>query len=55
VVEVSRASSGQSRSFDITLDSGRKRELGEREGWAFVAGDTLTITQPEHKSLIVKF
>ncbi|MBS1129425.1 MAG: hypothetical protein H6R16_427 [Proteobacteria bacterium] len=55
VVEVSRASSGQTRSFDMTLDSGRKRELGEREGWAFVTGDTLTLSQPEHKSLIVKF
>lgn len=55
VAEVRRASSGQSRSFDITLDPGRKKELGEREGWAFVAGDTITVNQPGHKSLTFNF
>jgi hypothetical protein len=43
-------SSGQSRSFDVTLDAGMTKEIGEREGWAFISGDSITVTQPEHKS-----
>lgn len=48
---IERPSSGQSRIFDLTLDPGHTKEIGEREGWAFVSGDTVTLTQPEHKSL----
>lgn len=48
---VERRSSGQNRSFYLTIDSGKTKEVGEREGWAFIAGDTITVSQPEHKSL----
>lgn len=48
-INVSR-SSGQSRSFEVTLDPGMTKEIGEREGWAFIPGDSITITQPGHKS-----
>jgi hypothetical protein len=48
-INVSRAS-GQGNSFEMTLDPGMTKEIGEREGWAFIAGDTITVTQPEHKS-----
>lgn len=48
-INVNRAS-GQSRSFDVTLDTGMTKEIGEREGWAFIRGDTITVRQAEHKS-----
>lgn len=47
---IERPSSGQSRIFDLTLDPAHTKEIGEREGWAFVSGDTVTLTEPEHKS-----
>lgn len=48
-INVNRAS-GQSHSFDVILDPGMTKEIGEREGWAFIPGDTITVTQAEHKS-----
>lgn len=52
VAHVLRASTGQSRSFEMTLDPGRTKEVGEREGWAFLVGDKITVEQPDRKSLI---
>lgn len=51
LAEIERPGTSTSRSYQITLDPGRVRELGEREGWAFVSGDTIRISHPEHKSL----
>lgn len=48
---VDRPSSGQTRSFSLTIDPGQTKEIGEREGWSFISGDVITIAQPEHKSL----
>ncbi|HEX5125282.1 MAG TPA: hypothetical protein VFW00_00945, partial [Rhodocyclaceae bacterium] len=48
-INVNRAT-GQSRSFDLTLDPGITKEIGEREGWAFIPGDTITVAQAGHKS-----
>ena len=47
---VERPSSGKKNTFEMTLDPGQSREIGEREGWAFVPGDTITVSQPDHKS-----
>lgn len=49
-VNIERASSGGSRAYEMTLDSGKVKEIGEREGWAFIPGDRITISQSGHKS-----
>ena len=49
--EVSRPSSGAKRTFELTIDPGQTTEIGEREGWAFISGDKIQISQSEHKSL----
>ena len=49
--DVERPSAGQKKSFTLTIDPGQSKEIGERQGWAFVNGDVMTITQPGHKSL----
>lgn len=51
---IERPSSGQSHSFELTIDRGQTKEIGEREGWAFVPGDTITLSQPDHKSLAIR-
>lgn len=50
-LEVARPSSGSRRNFELILDSGQVKEIGAREGWAFVAGDTIRVIQPNHKVL----
>jgi hypothetical protein len=50
-VDVERPGTGTSRSFDITLDAGQVKEIGELEGWAFVSGDTIKVSRPDHKPL----
>lgn len=52
IVEIERPSSGQKRMFNFVIDPRRIKEIGELEGWAFVPGDTLKLTQANHKSLI---
>jgi hypothetical protein len=37
-------------SAPVTLDAGRYKEIGGLEGWAFVQGDAVTISQGGHKS-----
>lgn len=49
--EIERPSSTLRRSFSLTLDPGQTKEIGEREGWAFIPRDVVTISQPEHKAL----
>ena len=50
-VNIERPSSGGSRTFELTLDSGQVKEIGEREGWAFISGDRMVISQAGHKSM----
>ncbi len=51
-----RSATNQQRQFDLVVDGGLFKEIGELEGWAFVSGDTLKILQPGHKvvSITVK-
>lgn len=49
--DISKPNASQARRVDMTLDPGRKKEIGEREGWAFVAGDTVRVSQADHKPL----
>lgn len=49
--EISRPSSGSKRTYELTIDRGQTTEIGEREGWAFISGDTVRISQADHKAL----
>lgn len=49
--EIERPSSAKRRTFSLTLDPGQTKEIGEREGWAFLSRDAITVSQPEHKAL----
>lgn len=49
-VEVKRPGTGVNKQFDLTLDPNNVKEIGDREGWAFVSGDSILITQPGHKA-----
>ena len=51
--EVERPSSGARRAFSLTLDPQQTKEIGGLEGWAFVPGDTVLISQPGHKAILV--
>ena len=48
---ISRPSTGAGKTWTLTIDSGRFTDIGEQEGWAFISGDTITITQNNHKSM----
>jgi hypothetical protein len=50
-VVATRPATSQQKQFDLVVDSGQVKEIGEREGWAFLSGDTLKISQPSHKSV----
>ena len=50
---VNRSSTGQQKQLELVFDGGQFKEIGEREGWAFLPGDTIQISQPGHKSLTV--
>lgn len=52
IAEIERRASGQKRSYDLVIDPGKSKEIGEREGWAFTPGDTIKLSQANHKSLI---
>lgn len=52
VLDVERPSNGQRRTIDVVIDAGQTKELGEREGWAFLPGDTLKISQAGRKALV---
>jgi hypothetical protein len=44
-----RSATNQQRQFELVVDGGLVKEIGERDGWAFLSGDTLKISQPSHK------
>ncbi|MEO8153878.1 MAG: hypothetical protein ABI605_12465 [Rhizobacter sp.] len=50
--DIERPASSQSRSLSMTIDPGQSKEIGEREGWAFIAGDKMKVSQPGHKALV---
>ena len=50
---VNRSSTGQRKQLELVFDGGQFKEIGEREGWAFLPGDTIQVSQPGHKSLTV--
>jgi hypothetical protein len=50
--DVERPASSQRLRFAMTLDPGQAKEVGEREGWAFIPDDLIKVSQSEHKSLI---
>lgn len=51
-IEAKRPASGQSRTYELVMNSGMLKEIGHAEGWAFVSGDTVTVSQPNHKSKV---
>ena len=53
-VQIFRASTNQQRTMQIVLDQARTVEVGEREGWAFLPGDEIQVTQPGHKTMSFK-
>jgi hypothetical protein len=55
-VVATRPASNQRKGFEMVLDSQQTKEIGEREGWAFISGDVVTVEQSGHKprSLTVK-
>lgn len=50
-VAIERPSSGQNKGYELTLDPNQIKEIGGQEGWAFVSGDTIKISQPAHKDI----
>jgi hypothetical protein len=48
--EIQRPSTGKARSYELTLNPNQWKEIGEIEGWAFVAGDSIRIMQANHKA-----
>lgn len=48
--EIERPTTGQRKTFSATLDANKYKEIGGLEGWAFIQGDVITITQGGHKS-----
>jgi hypothetical protein len=50
-----RASTGQQRSIQVVIDQSRSVDIGEREGWAFLPGDEVQVSQPGHKSRSFRF
>jgi len=52
-VVAERPSAGKTKHFELTIDPGllHTKEIGELEGWAFVSGDTIKISQPGRRSL----
>ena len=45
-----RTSTNQQKTIDTVIDSSKTKEIGEREGWAFLQGDTIQVSQPGHKT-----
>ena len=45
--------SGQQRSWNIDLEPNGKAEFGWREGWKFEAGETIEMSHPDFRSVIL--
>ena len=53
-VQFLRSSTGQQRTMQVVVDEARSIEIGEREGWAFLPGDEIRVSQPAHKTMNFK-
>ena len=54
-VSIERPSTGKTKVYEFTIDSGLGKNIGQTEGWAFIAGDAVKVTQPEHKPVGLTF
>lgn len=52
---ISRPSTNQQNTLDVVLDPARPKEIGHREGWAFILGDSIVVSQPGHKTVTFSF
>jgi hypothetical protein len=52
-LSVERPSDGKTKVYELTLDGGVFKRIGELEGWAFITGDKVKVAQSEHKPLEV--
>jgi hypothetical protein len=52
MAEIERPSTSSKKNIQLTIDGGATEEIGEQEGWAFVSGDVVTVTQSEHRSIV---
>jgi hypothetical protein len=48
-VSITRQSTGQSKKYDFVMNARSTKEVGHMEGWAFVSGDVIAVSQPNHK------
>ena len=49
-VLITRESTGQTKNYDFVMNAKSGREIGHMEGWAFVSGDVVAVSQPKHKT-----
>jgi|SRR5579862_3849236 len=50
-IKIERPSDGTSKTIDdFVIDGHQSRDLGEDEGWAFVSGDKITLSEGGHKA-----
>lgn len=54
-IVLERPSTGQQVRLEVVLDSGGFKEVGEREGWPFISGDSIQAVQPGHKPKLFLF
>lgn len=52
IVVITRPSSGRSAKFQFVLDPNGATEIGHQEGWPFIPGDQVSISQSAHKTLL---
>lgn len=52
-VSIERPADGKKKDYELTLDGGTGKNIGELEGWAFISGDRVSVTQAEHKPVEV--
>ena|SRR5579883_1541381 len=50
-IKIERPSDGTSKTIDdFVIEGHQSRDLGEDQGWAFVSGDKITLSEGGHKS-----
>ena len=53
-VEVQRPSTGEKKSFELSVPPRGIAEIGAGDGWAFTNGDTLTVSSGQFKPLSLR-
>jgi hypothetical protein len=51
-IVIERPRSGKTKNLEIVIDGSGTKEIGEDEGWAFMSGDSVTVSHSEYKALI---